>query len=95
MSSTRYTIVLDEASVQKLAELQKACRVNTRAAVFDLGIVALDWMIQQHKNGYEVGRWKDDRFQPVLLPFWAAETPAIGAPAAANDSNPAQPAVIE
>lgn len=68
-NQTRYTMLLDGPTVSRLNVLQKSCSLPTRAAVFDLAVSVLDWMVQQQLNGYEVGRSKgENNFQPLLLP---------------------------
>jgi hypothetical protein len=65
---TRYTILLDPPTVATLNDLQARFSLATRAAVFDLALVVLDWVAKQEDDGYEVGREKDANFQPLLLP---------------------------
>ena len=69
MAQTRYTILLDEPTVESLNELQEACRLSNRAAVFDLSLLVLEWLVKQQQEGYEVGRAKDGDFQPLLMPI--------------------------
>jgi hypothetical protein len=74
-SPTRYTLLLDEATVETLERLQVRYSLKTRAAVFDLSMVVLDWIDAQESNGYEVGREKDGNFQPLLLPVMRKPRP--------------------
>jgi hypothetical protein len=66
--STRYTIVLDEGAARDLERLKESFRLKTKADVFDLSTTVLLWAAQQLADGYEIGRAKDDAFQPLLLP---------------------------
>ena len=81
-TQTRYTILLDGPTVTTLNELQATCGLGTRAAVFDLALVVLDWVVKQQLSGHEVGRSKDDNFQPMLLPIRIR--PPISAPVAGH-----------
>jgi hypothetical protein len=73
----RYTLLLDGPTVETLEGLQADCGLANRAAVFDLAVVVLDWIVKQHQGGYEIGRSKGDNFQPMLLPIKVrAKTPA-------------------
>ena len=67
-NQTRYTILLDSPTVATLNDLQGRFGLSTRAAVFDLALVVLDWVAKQEEDGYEVGREKAGNFQPLLLP---------------------------
>ncbi|NML19166.1 hypothetical protein [Azohydromonas caseinilytica] len=80
-SQTRYTILLDAPTVSTLNDLQRKFGLTTRAAVFDLALVVLNWVAKQEEDGYEVGRAKGDNFQPLLLPRMQRSVPPAPAPA--------------
>ena len=90
-SSTRYTILLDGPTVASLNELQATCGLGTRAAVFDLSLVVLEWIVKQQLAGYEVGRSKGDSFQPMLLPVRLRVPDDTGVPGQGTASNTAVP----
>lgn len=75
-NQTRYTILLDAPTVATLNDLQGKLSLSTRAAVFDLALVVLDWVAKQEEDGYEVGREKEGNFQPLLLPVKRRPVPA-------------------
>lgn len=67
-ATSRYTLLLDGPNQERVDRLQESCGLTTRAAVFDLALSVLDWMVQQQIDGHEVGREKNGSFQPLLLP---------------------------
>jgi hypothetical protein len=69
MGTLRYTILLDDAASQGLEALRKAYGLKNKAEVYELAVRVLAWTTDQEANGYEVGRFKDGSFQPLLLPY--------------------------
>ena len=66
----RFTLLLDGPTADVLDELQKATRLRSRAAVFDLAVNILDWFVEQKSKGMEVGRFNPEtnKFDELLLP---------------------------
>ena len=92
MSTTqqRFTLLLDGPTADVLDELQKATRLRSRAAVFDLAVNILDWFVEQKTKGMEVGRFNPEtnKFDELLLPVSLVpvdrtrETPKMPEPSA-------------
>jgi len=66
--STRYTVLLDEVAAREHERLRKAYKLKTKADLYVLGVQVLDWILDQQAKGYEIGRFKDDQFNPLLIP---------------------------
>jgi len=69
MSEKRYTMLLDEHAEQTIDRLVAAYGLRTRAAAYELSVRVMTWLTEQRLHGYEVGRFKLDTFQPLLLPM--------------------------
>lgn len=80
MANARYTMLLDEHAVLTTNQLQAALGLSTRAAVFDLALVVLDWFVRQKQEDRQVGSMAADSFKEVLLPVMVR--PAVPAAAA-------------
>ena len=68
MPATRYTLLLDDAAVRSVERLQQTYNLKTKADVYDLAVRVLTWATDQQVALYEVGRFKNDEFQPLLIP---------------------------
>lgn len=67
--TTRYTLLVDEAAADNFEWLRITYGLKTKAGVIDLARTVLTWMTEQQIQGHEVGRFKADTFQPLLLPY--------------------------
>jgi hypothetical protein len=67
--TVRYTVILDEAAVDNMEWLRVTYGLKTKADVIDLARTVLTWMTEAQIQGYEVGRFKAETFQPLLLPY--------------------------
>lgn len=65
----RYTILLDEAAAQNVERLRATYGLKNKAETYELAIRVLAWATEQRVNGFDVGRLKDETFQPLLLPY--------------------------
>lgn len=65
----RYTILLDDAAVQTVERLRATYGLKNKAEVYELATRVLTWLTEQRVAGYEVGRFKSETFQPLLLPY--------------------------
>lgn len=68
MSEIRYTLVLDNDAAKCIDGLQSAYGLRTRAAAFELAVRVLQWLTEQKLAGYEIGRFKDEMFTPLVMP---------------------------
>jgi hypothetical protein len=68
-TASRYTLLLDDGALRSVERLQSTYGFKTKADVYDLAIRVLTWATEQHVGGYEVGRYRSDEFQPLLLPY--------------------------
>lgn len=79
--STRYTLLLDDGAMRSVERLREAYGLRNKAEIYDLAVRVLTWMTDQQADGYEVGRFKEADFQPLLLPYtlnledWKAGVP--------------------
>lgn len=69
MALTRYTLLLDDGALRNVERLQSTYGLKTRADVYDLAVRVLTWATDQQVAGREVGRFVDNSFQPLLLPY--------------------------
>lgn len=66
--TVRYTIILDEAANENMERLRATYGLKHKAETYELAVRVLSWLTDQRVSGFEVGRFKDDTFQPLLLP---------------------------
>ena len=67
--TVRYTCIMDDATVDNMEWLRVTYGLKTKADVIDLARTVLTWMTEQQIQGHEVGRFKAETFQPLLLPY--------------------------
>ena len=65
--TTRYTMLLDDSAPATVERLQATYGLKNKADVYDMAIRVLHWMTEQQFADYEIGRYKDEAFQPLLL----------------------------
>jgi hypothetical protein len=65
----RYTLLLDDVAAKHTERLAATYGLKNKADVYDLAIRVLTWVTEQHIDGYEVGRFKDAAFQPLLITY--------------------------
>lgn len=65
----RYTLLLDDQAAKHAERLVETYGLKCKADVYDLAVRVLTWVTEQHLDGYEVGRLKDETFQPLLIPY--------------------------
>jgi hypothetical protein len=69
MPTSRYTLLLDEDALRTVERLREAFGLRNKAEVYDLSVRILSWLTDQQAGGYEVGRFKNGDFHPLLLPY--------------------------
>lgn len=67
--ATRYTLLLDDGAVRSVERLRAAYNLKNKAEVYDLAVRVLTWTTDQQAADFEVGRFKNEDFQPLLLPY--------------------------
>lgn len=65
----RYTILLDDTANKHMDRLVATYGLKSKADVYNLAVTLLTWVTEQHLAGYEVGRFKEELFQPLLLAY--------------------------
>lgn len=64
----RYTILLDDDAIKNMIRLRQSWGLKNNAQTYELAVRVLSWLTEQQLAGYEVGRFKDEVFQPLLMP---------------------------
>jgi len=67
MAASRYTLLLNEEAAHLVESLREGYRLKTKADVYDLAVRVLHWHLEQGANGFEVGRFRQGQFEPLLL----------------------------
>ncbi len=65
----RYTLLIDDTAVKHTERLVATYGLKNKADVYDLAIRVLTWVTEQQLAGYEVGRFKAETFQPLLITY--------------------------
>ena len=90
MATTKYSLLLDDNAVSAVERLRTTYGLRNKAEVYDLAIRVLTWATEQRMSDYEFGRFRNERFEPLHLPYglnpqaWKA-----GAPPPATVKEPA------
>jgi hypothetical protein len=65
----RYTLLLDDLAAKHAERLVATYGFKNKAEVYDLAMRVLTWVTEQHLAGYEVGRVKEETFEPLLIAY--------------------------
>jgi len=65
----RYTILLDDVAAKNMERLVATYGLKNKADAYELAVRVLIWVTEQQLDGYEVGRFKEETFQPLLIPY--------------------------
>ncbi len=68
MANIRYTLLLDDTAASNVERLRRTYGLKTKADVYDLATAVLTWLTEQRVTGHEVGRFRNEVFQPLLIP---------------------------
>lgn len=71
LTQQRFNVLLDGPTVGVLDEIQEGTSLRSRAAVFDLAVNILYWVLDQKRKGMDIGRYdpRTSKFDELLIPI--------------------------